>query len=113
MVGEVEKSNWTAAQPTEIADADGARNRSGSRIMVHNISYRSRPHQKSVVIIVYRRVVLVPGDNKFGGVARKEKILQIDIAQHHLLVAAIECIQSTVGIFFQELEVSGVVFDLI
>ncbi len=59
------------------------------------------------------RVILVPCGDKFRRVAGKEKVLQIDVCQNDLLVAALESVEAAVGVLFQELEVGGVVFDAV
>ena len=54
-----------------------------------------------------RGVVFVPGCDEFGRVTRKEEILQVNIAQHNLLVAAFEGVQAAVGVFLEELEIAA------
>ena len=59
-------------------------------------------------------VVFVERADEFRGVAGKEKILEIDIAENDLLMAAVESgVEAAVGIFFEEIEIGGVVFDAI
>src|SRR6266699_3178104 len=60
-----------------------------------------------------RRIVFVPPRDKFSGVTREEKILQINVAEQDLLMAALESVQPTVRVLFQKLKICGVVLHLV
>ena len=73
----------------------------------------SGPHQETVLVVVERSVVFVVVVADFGGVSLGEKILNVKVGDHSLLVAVQEAVQSTVGVFFQEPEISRVVLQAI
>jgi hypothetical protein len=112
-VREIQAADVTAAEPAEIADADAVRDRAGTGILVDDVTDRGGAHEEAVVVVVDAAVVFAPGDDKFGGVAGKEKILEIDIGEEELLVAEGEGVERAVSIFFEKIEVGRVVFDLV
>src|SRR5258708_39340887 len=97
----------TAAQPAKISHANSVRNWTRAMILVDYVAHRSRPHQKAVVVVMNGGVIFVPGNHKLRGVSRKKEILQIDVAQQHLLMPAVKCVQPAVGIFFQKMKKIG------
>src|ERR1700747_1164611 len=48
---------------------------------------------------------------EFGGVAFRERVLDIDVGDPHLLVPEVKGIQTAVGVFFEEIKVCQVVVD--
>ena len=99
---EIQPLDVAAAQPAEIADANAVRNRADT--LIDDISDRRRPHQETVVVVMDAGIVFVPRANKFRGVTGKEKILNVDIAEDHLLVAPRERIQAAVGVFLEKMK---------
>ncbi len=89
------------------------KDRADAGILVDDIADGRRTHEETVVVVMEAAVVFVIGDEEFGGVAREKEILQISVCEKDLLAAAFECVKAAVGIFFEEIEVGGVVFDLV
>jgi len=110
-VCEIEAFDVTAAEPAEIADADAVRD--GAEALVDDVAERSRTDEEAVVVVMHAGIVFVEGANEFGGVAREKEILDIQVAQDNLLVAASKAVEAAVGIFFEQIEVGGVVFETI
>src|ERR1700727_1799756 len=73
-----------------------------------------RTHQKTIVIVMKTGVIFIERTDKFGRIPWKKEILQINIAEHHLLVPPVEnSIQSAIGIFFQQIEIRRVVLNTV
>ena len=88
-VREIDAADVAAAEPAEIADANAVRDRS-ARALIDDVADGRGADQKAVVVVMKAGVVFVEGADEFRGVAREEKILQIDVAENDLLVAAVE-----------------------
>ena len=58
-------------------------------------------------------LIVVVMKAEFGGVTFRERVLNIDICDAHLLIPGFEGVQAAVGIFFQEIEISEIVIDTI
>src|SRR5260370_39946337 len=58
-------------------------------------------------------IVPFPCSYEFRGVARKKEVLDTNVAESDLLVAAFERIEPAVGVFFEEMEICEVVFDAV
>src|SRR5262249_58877833 len=110
---DVDAMDMPAAEPADVADAQAVRDRSGTGILVDDVPDGRRPDQKTVVVIVDGGIVLVPGSDEFRGVTGKEEILQVDVAEHHLLMTAFETVQAAVRVLFKKLEVGRVVLDFV
>ncbi len=74
---------------------------------------RRGPRQKSVVVVVNSGVVLIVVNAELRCVARLEEILHVQIRDDHLLVPWLECVESAVRIFFEEVEIREVVFPAV
>ena len=82
--------------------------------MIDDVADGRRAHEEAVVVVVEARVVFVERADKFRGVAGEEKILEINIAEQHLLMTAVESgVEAAIGIFLEKIEIGGVVFDAI
>src|SRR5437016_3033321 len=99
-VREIEAMNVAAAEPSEIGDARSEEDRASSRTLVDDIADGRGANKKAVVVIVEAGIVFVPGGHEFRGVAGKKEVLEIDVAEKDLLVAAAERVESAVGAFF-------------
>ena len=89
-VREIEAADVAAAEPAKIADANAVGNGACAGILIDDVADRRGADEETVVIVVDAAVVFVPSSDELGGVARKEKVLEIDVADHHLLLAADE-----------------------
>src|SRR5580700_10059157 len=78
-----------------------------------DVADRRGSHENAVVVVVHARIVFVPRTDKFGGVAREEKILEIDVSQYNLLMAALERVEPAVRVFLEKLKIHGVVLDAV
>src|SRR5271168_3894502 len=87
--------------------------RAAPRTLVDDRADGRGAHEKTVVVVMNAGIILVPRADKFGGVTGKEKVLKIDVSQNNLLMAAIEGVEAAVGVFFEHLEVHGVVLDAV
>ena len=112
-VRKIDALDVAAAEPAEITDADTMENCARAGILIDDVAHGRRTDEETVVVVMEAAVVFVVGDEKFGGVAREKEILQISVYNGDLLAAALECVQAAVGIFFEEIEVGGVVFDFV
>ena len=111
-VGEIDAADVAAAEPAKISDANAVQHRADA--LIDDVADGRGAHQETVVVVVEARVVFVECADKFRGVAGKEKILEIDIAENDLLMAAVEGgVEAAVGIFFEKIEIGGVVFDAV
>ena len=110
---EIEAVDASAAEPAEITNANAVEDGAGARILVDDIADGSGANKEAVVIIVKAGIVFVPGGDEFRGVAGKKEILQVNVAEKDLLVAAVESVESAVGVFFEEMEVGEIVFDAV
>src|SRR3954469_16122124 len=64
-----------------------------------------------VVVEMDRWVVFVEVIAELRRIPLLEEILDIDVPDHHMLVAALKRVQAAIGVFLQHVEVSAVVFD--
>src|SRR5215831_19672543 len=88
-------------------------NRPRAGILIDDVCDWRGPHQESVIVVVQVPIILVPGAQEFRGVSREKEILDVNVAQHHLLMAAVERVELAVGVLLQEIEIRRVVFDAI
>ena len=102
-----------AAEPAEIADANAVGDGAGAGILVDDITDGRGANEEAVVVVMKAGIVFVPGGHEFRGVAREKEILQVNAAEKDLLVAAVEGVESAVGVFFNEVKIGEVVFDAI
>src|SRR5437870_4873029 len=112
-VREIQAPNVAAAEPAEIPNANAVKNRTRAGILVDDVADGRGPDEEAVVVVMQAGVVLIPRGDKFRGVAGEEEILQIDVAQNDLLMAAVKRIEATVGVLFDEVEVRQIVLDAI
>ena len=110
---EIEAVDVAVAEPAEISDADAVEDRARAWILVDDIADGRRANEETVVIIVQAGIVLVPCGDELRGVAGKKEVLEIHVAEKHLLVAAFERVEPAVGVFFEEMEVGEIVFNAI
>src|SRR5262249_42853925 len=110
-VREIEATNVTAAQPSQIADTNSVCNRTCAGVLIDDVADRCGAHQKTVVVVMDWRVILIPGGDEFRSVTRKKEVLQIHVAEQDLLMAALEAVQAAVGIFLEKLKIRSVVLD--
>src|SRR5947207_370551 len=112
-VREIEAMDVAAAEPAEIADANAVGDGAGAGILVDDITDGRGANEEAVVVVMKAGIVFVPGGHEFRGVAREKEILQVNAAEKDLLVAAVEGVESAVGVFFNEVKIGEVVFDAI
>jgi len=87
--------------------------RGGSDALDDDVTDGGGPHEEAVVVVMDAGVVFVECADEFGGVAGKEKVLDVEVAEDDLLIAACESVEPAVGIFLEQVEVGGVVFETI
>src|SRR6266446_397949 len=112
-VREIEPVDVAAAEPAEIADANAVEDGASPRILVDDIADGRGANEAAIVVIVKAGIVFVPGGDEFRGVTGKKEVLQVNAAEKDLLVAAVESVESAVGVFFNEVKIGEVVFDAI
>src|SRR5580693_10049176 len=66
-------------------------------------------HQKTVVVVMNRGIVLVVMHAQLSGVTRKQEILAIRVGDDYLLIAQRHGIQSAVGVLLQEIKIGDVI----
>src|SRR5712672_583473 len=110
---EIEAVNVPVAKPAKIANANSVENGTAAGILIDNVSDGRGANEKTVVVIMQAGVILVPGSHEFRGVTGKKEILQVHIAEKHLLVAPFERIEAAVGVFLKEVKICKIVFDAI
>ena len=76
-MADVEPANVSVAGPANVIGAD---------IVRKHRPDRCRPHQKTILIIVRAGIIFVVVVAELRGVALGEKILDIQVGQHHLLM---------------------------
>src|SRR5437879_10106740 len=74
---------------------------------------RSRAHEKSVVIVVHAGVIFVPRGHELCRIAGKEKVLQINVPEHDLLMPSVEAVQAAVRVLLEKMEIRDVVLHAI
>src|SRR5437667_3497264 len=102
-----------ASEPAKISYAHAVQKRASPRVLIDHISDRGGTHQEPVVVVMQTGIIFVPCGNEFHRVARKEEILQINVPQCDLLMAAVERIQPAVCVFLEKVEVRNVVLDAV
>src|SRR5437870_2113710 len=102
---EIEAADVAVAEPAEITDANILEDRAGAGVLVDDITDGRGANEKAVVVIVEAGIVFVPGGDEFRGVAGKNEVLQVHVAEKDLLVAPVEGVESAVGIFLEELKI--------
>src|SRR5580692_6233176 len=88
-VRQIDAPNVPAAQPAEIANANTVRQRTAAWTLIDHVAHWRWPHKKTVIVVVHARIILVPSSDEFRGVTWEEKVLQIDVRQHNLLVTTL------------------------
>src|SRR5580692_7249970 len=101
------------SEPAEVANSNTVRESAASRALTDDVADGRRANEKTVVVVMHARIIFVPGSDKFRGVTRKEKVLQIDVSKHNLLVTAIKSVEAAVGVFLKKLKIRGVVLDAV
>src|SRR5216110_156081 len=96
-----------ASEPAKISYAHAVQKRASPRVLIDHISDRGGTHQEPVVVVMQTGIIFVPCGNEFHCVARKEEILQINVPQCDLLMAAVERIQPAVCVFLEKNTNSG------
>src|SRR5437667_12498257 len=94
-----------ASEPAKISYAHAVQKRASPRVLIDHISDRGGTHQERVVVVMQTGIIFVPWGNEFHRVARKEEVLQINVPQSDLRMAAVERIQLTVGVSVEKVEV--------
>src|SRR6185312_4132924 len=74
---------------------------------------RFGPGDDSVVVEINRGVILIEVVAELGGISLEEKVLNVEVGNHHLLMTIVKCIQAAVGVLLQVIEVGQVVFEAI
>src|SRR4030081_3333428 len=97
--------------PSQVVTANAVR--LGNSITHHHASYRRRPNQEPIFVVMDAALIVVVMKAELGGVTLRESILYIDIGDPHLLMPGFEGVQTAVSILFQEVEISEVVIDTI
>src|SRR6266850_1162799 len=108
---QIDPANMSAAEPAEVTNANAMKNRACPGILIDHVANRRRANQKAVVVIMDAGIIFIPGGDEFRGVAGEKEILQIDVAEYHLLVAAFERVEAAVRVFLKELEIRQIVLD--
>ena len=70
---------------------------------------RRGPFEKAVLVKVNRRVVAVVVETKLRRIPVREEILDIDVADVHLLMARGKRVQVAVGVFFEKVKIGQIV----
>src|SRR5271165_2573074 len=79
-VRQIELFDVAAAKPAEITHANAMSNRANT--LMDDITDRCGAHQETIVVVVDAGIVLIPRSDEFRGVAGKEKVLQVDVAEN-------------------------------
>src|SRR5208282_1669207 len=72
-----------------------------------------RSDEEPVVVEMNAGIILVPRADKLGGVPGEEEILPVEVHQNHLLLAECETVEPAVCVFFEQVEIHGIVLETI
>src|ERR1700676_2350695 len=106
-VAQIQPPDVSVAGPAQIVGANAML----QDAVAHYLADRRRPDQKSVVVVMNRRIVAVEMETEFCGVTFGQKVLNIDIADVNLLVARFKGIEPAVCVFLQKIKISQVVVN--
>src|SRR6476660_6000208 len=108
-VAHVHTSDVSVSRPSQEIRVDlMCSNRS-----IHHTADGRRPHQKAVVVKMHAAIVAVVMKAEFRGVTLGQKVLHVNIRDVDLLPPVLECVESAVRIFLEEVEPRQVVGDAI
>ena len=81
--------------------------------MRNNYANRLRTRDDPVVVVIDRRIIFIKVVAELCCVTLEQKVLQVQVRDRHLLMAVIERVQPTIGVFLQVIEVREVVLILV
>src|SRR5947208_16058546 len=112
-MGKIDPMDVAASEPAKISYAHAVQKRASPRVLIDHISDRGGTHQEPVVVVMQTGIIFVPCGNEFHRVARKEEILQINVTQCDLLMAAVERTQPAGCVFLAKVAVRNIVLDTV
>ena len=99
----------TIARPTNVVGV----NTMSQDAFIHHPADGRRTHQEAVLVEMNRRIVAIVVKTELRRVTLGQEILDIHIADIHLLIPRVKSVQIAVGILLEHIKISEVVTDAV